>query len=175
MYSTIGRALAVIVRTFSAAIVKGRRARNEAVRLQPIKQTNECYRPDFEDFSECGLIDPFVLREIDENSASCAGHARKPRAHFSRALLYCSDCTTAEQSRAAAGQLNWAHPHRDHLRPAMPAVRKRSLATGGGWSPRQSCRDASVVARSARPRADQVSVRRMGAGTTPSPGLRSWS
>ena len=49
----------------SAGIVRGRHARDEAVRLQPVEQANECYRPDVENFGECRLIAPLVLREID--------------------------------------------------------------------------------------------------------------
>jgi hypothetical protein len=45
-----------------ATIIGIRRARDQAGRLQPVQQTNECNRPDVENMSECGLIDAFVLR-----------------------------------------------------------------------------------------------------------------
>ena len=50
-----------------ATIIGIRHARDQAGRLQPVEQTNECNRPDVENLSECGLIDTFVLREANED------------------------------------------------------------------------------------------------------------
>jgi len=59
----------------SAAIIRIRYALNEAARLQPVKQANERNWPDVENLSEGGLIGPFVLRQLYENSASSESHA----------------------------------------------------------------------------------------------------
>jgi hypothetical protein len=67
----------------SAAIIGIRRARDEAGRLQPVEQANDRSWPDVENLSEGGLIETFVLRKVDEDSASCASHAWKPRAQLS--------------------------------------------------------------------------------------------
>jgi hypothetical protein len=65
----------------SAAIIGVGHARDEARRLQRVEQANKCHRRDVENSSESGLIDPFVPREMEENSASRASHAGK-LAHF---------------------------------------------------------------------------------------------
>src|SRR5271156_2052340 len=54
----------------SAAIIRIRYALDEAAGLQPVKQANEGNWPDVENSSEGGLIGPFVLRQLYENSAS---------------------------------------------------------------------------------------------------------
>ena len=59
----------------SAAIIRIRYALDEAARLQPVKQANERNWPDVENSSEGGLIGPFVLRQLYENSASSESHA----------------------------------------------------------------------------------------------------
>src|SRR5258705_984007 len=80
----------------SAAIIRVGHARDEAGRLQPVEQANERNRPDVENLSEGGLIDPFVLRELDEDSASCASHAWK--------LAHLSIVTTAPQPSSLVQQ-----------------------------------------------------------------------
>src|SRR6266446_3442172 len=65
-----------------APVLRVRDARDEAGTLQPVEQANERNRPDVENLSEGGLIDAFVLRELDEDSASCASHPWK-LAHLS--------------------------------------------------------------------------------------------
>src|ERR1700679_985103 len=57
------------------AILGIRYALDEAPRLQPVKQANERNWPDVENSSEGGLIGPFVLRQLYENSASSESHA----------------------------------------------------------------------------------------------------
>jgi hypothetical protein len=59
----------------SAAIIRISYALDEAGRLQPVKQANERNWPDVENLSEGGLIGPFVLRQLYENSASSESHA----------------------------------------------------------------------------------------------------
>ena len=59
----------------SAAIIRIRYAVDEAARLQPVKQANERNRPDVEKLSEGGLIGPFVLRQLYEDSASSESNA----------------------------------------------------------------------------------------------------
>ena len=59
----------------SAAIIRIRYALDEAARLQPVKQANERNWPDVENLSEGGLIGPFVLRQLYEDSASSESHA----------------------------------------------------------------------------------------------------
>ena len=59
----------------STAIIRIRYALDEAGRLQPIEQANERNWPDVENSSEGGLIGPFVLRQLHEDSASSEGHA----------------------------------------------------------------------------------------------------
>ena len=59
----------------SAAIIRIRYALEEAARLQSVKQANERNWPDVENSSEGGLIGPFVLRQLYENSASSESHA----------------------------------------------------------------------------------------------------
>ena len=58
-----------------AAIIRIRYALDEAARLQPVKQANERNWPDVENSSEGGLIGPFVLPQLYENSASSQSHA----------------------------------------------------------------------------------------------------
>jgi hypothetical protein len=59
----------------SAAIIRIRYALHEAGRLQAVKQANERNWPDVQNLSEGGLIGPFVLRQLYENSASSESHA----------------------------------------------------------------------------------------------------
>jgi hypothetical protein len=59
----------------SAAIIRIRYALDEPGRLQPVKQANERNWPDVENLSEGGLIGPFVLGKVHEDSASSASHA----------------------------------------------------------------------------------------------------
>ena len=59
----------------SAAIIRIRYALDEAARLQSVKQANERNWPDVENSSEGGLIGPFVVRQLYENSASSETHA----------------------------------------------------------------------------------------------------
>src|SRR5271163_2163130 len=59
----------------SAAIIRIRYALDEAGRLQPVEQANERNWPDVENLSEGGLIGPFVLRQLYEDSASSESHA----------------------------------------------------------------------------------------------------
>ena len=59
----------------SAAIIRIGYALDEAARLQPVKQANERNWPDVENLSEGGLIGPFVLRQLYEDSASSESHA----------------------------------------------------------------------------------------------------
>ena len=58
----------------SAAIIRIRYALDEPGRLKSVKQTNERNWPDVENSSEGGLIGPFVLRQLYENSASSESH-----------------------------------------------------------------------------------------------------
>jgi hypothetical protein len=58
-----------------AAIIRIRSALDEAARLQPVNQANERNWPDVENSSEGGLIGPFVLRQLHEDSASSESHA----------------------------------------------------------------------------------------------------
>jgi hypothetical protein len=69
----IGNALAVS-QDMSAAIIRIRYALDEAARLQPVEQANERNWPDVENSSEGGLIGPFVLRQLYEDSASSESH-----------------------------------------------------------------------------------------------------
>src|SRR5277367_4986508 len=59
----------------SAAIIKISYALDEAGRLQPVEQANERNWPDVENLSEGGLIGPFVLCQLYEDSASSESHA----------------------------------------------------------------------------------------------------
>src|SRR5580693_2665409 len=59
----------------SAAIIRIRYALDEAGRLQPVEQANERNWPDVQNSSEGGLIGPFVLRQLYENSAPSESHA----------------------------------------------------------------------------------------------------
>jgi hypothetical protein len=59
----------------SPAVIGIRYALDEAARLQPVKQANERNGPDVENLSEGGLIGPFVLRQLYEDSASSESHA----------------------------------------------------------------------------------------------------
>jgi hypothetical protein len=59
----------------SAAIIRIRYALDEAARLQSVKQANERNWPDVENLSEGGLIGPFVLRQMYQDSASSESHA----------------------------------------------------------------------------------------------------
>jgi hypothetical protein len=59
----------------SAAIIWIRYALDEAGRLQPVKQANERNWPDVDNSSEGGLVQPFVLRQLYEDSASSESHA----------------------------------------------------------------------------------------------------
>src|ERR1700722_3419352 len=59
----------------SAAIIRIRYALDEAGRLQPVEQANERNWPDVENLSEGGLIGPFVLRQLYEDSAPSESHA----------------------------------------------------------------------------------------------------
>jgi hypothetical protein len=59
----------------SATIIRIRYALDEAGRLQPVKQANERNWPDVENLSEGGLVEPFVLRQLDQDSASSESHA----------------------------------------------------------------------------------------------------
>ncbi len=59
----------------SAAIIRIGYALHKRGRLQPVEQTNERNWPDVENLSEGGLIGPFVLRQLYENSASSESHA----------------------------------------------------------------------------------------------------
>jgi DNA-binding transcriptional LysR family regulator len=61
----------------SAAIIRIRYALDEAACLQSVKQANERNWPDAENSGEGGLIGPFVLRQLYENSASSECHARE--------------------------------------------------------------------------------------------------
>jgi hypothetical protein len=59
----------------SAAIIRIRYALDETACLQPVKQPDERNWPDVENSGEGGLIGPFVLRQLYENSASSESHA----------------------------------------------------------------------------------------------------
>jgi hypothetical protein len=59
----------------SAAIIRIRYALDEAARLQSVKQANERNWPDVKNMSEGGLIGPFVLRQLYQDSASSESHA----------------------------------------------------------------------------------------------------
>jgi hypothetical protein len=59
----------------SAAIIRIRYALDEPGRLQSVKQANERNWPDVENLSEGGLVEPFVLRQLHEDSASSESHA----------------------------------------------------------------------------------------------------
>jgi hypothetical protein len=59
----------------SAAIIRISYALDEAACLQSVKQANERNWPDVENLSEGGLIGPFVLRQLYEDSASSESHA----------------------------------------------------------------------------------------------------
>jgi hypothetical protein len=59
----------------SAAIIGISYALDEAACLQSVKQANERNWPDVENLSEGGLIGPFVLRQLYEDSASSESHA----------------------------------------------------------------------------------------------------
>jgi hypothetical protein len=59
----------------SSAIIRLRHALDEAGRLKPVKQANERNWPDVENLSEGGLIGPFVLGKVHEDSALSASHA----------------------------------------------------------------------------------------------------
>jgi hypothetical protein len=79
----IGKALAVSGQEMSAAIIRIRHASDEAGRLQPVEQANQRSWPDVENLSEGGLIEHFMLREVDEDGASGASHAWKLGAQLS--------------------------------------------------------------------------------------------
>src|ERR1700684_4206516 len=61
----------------SAVIIMIRHELDEAAGLQSVKQANERNWPDAENSGEGGLIGPFVLRQLYENSASSECHARE--------------------------------------------------------------------------------------------------
>jgi hypothetical protein len=58
----------------SAAIIRIRYALDEPGRLQSIKQANERNWPDVENLSEGSLVEPFVLRQLYEDTASSESH-----------------------------------------------------------------------------------------------------
>ena len=59
----------------SAAIIRIGYALDETGRLQPVQQANERNWPDVENLSEGGLVAPFMLRQLHEDSASSESHA----------------------------------------------------------------------------------------------------
>jgi hypothetical protein len=64
----------------SSAIIRIRYALDEPGRLQSVKVANERNWPDVENLSEGGLVEPFVLRQLHEDSASSESHAWEVRA-----------------------------------------------------------------------------------------------
>ena len=118
----------------SAAIIRIRYALDEAGRLQPVKQANERNWPDVENSSGGGLVGPFVLRQLYENSASSESHAWEVGAQRTVVAI-------ASQPGCFEQQ-----PH-NHIRiiragiilgTATPAARPRFVATHGGRSFRPS-------------------------------------
>jgi hypothetical protein len=87
----------------SSAIIRIRYALDESGRLQSVKVANERNWPDVENLSEGGLVEPFVLRQLHEDSASSESHAWEVRAQ--RAVV-----ATASQSGCLEQQ-----PH-NHIR-----------------------------------------------------------
>jgi hypothetical protein len=67
----------------SAAIIGIRHALNETGRLQSVEETYERNWPDSENLSKESLLDRFVLRQVDEDSASHPSHAWESRAQLS--------------------------------------------------------------------------------------------
>ena len=61
----------------SAAIVRVRHTLDQTSRLQSVEQANEGNWPDVENLRDSGLIEPFVVRQVDENSVSRASHTWK--------------------------------------------------------------------------------------------------
>ena len=61
-------------------------AHDEAAGLQPVEQASERLRPDVENLSERGLIEPFVLRQMRQDDASFdgSGCTETPAAIFCR-------------------------------------------------------------------------------------------
>jgi hypothetical protein len=93
----------------SAAIIRIRYALDEAGRLQPVKQANECNWPDVENSSEVGLVEPFMLRELYEDSASSGCHAWEVGAQD-------AVVTTASQSSCLEQQLH------NHIRTILTGI-----------------------------------------------------
>jgi hypothetical protein len=78
-----GESLGCQHQDMSAAIIGVRHAGDESRRLQPIEQASERTRPDVETLRESHLIEPYELREMDEDSASRARHAWELGSQFS--------------------------------------------------------------------------------------------
>ena len=83
----------------TAAVIRIRQARHEAVVFQAVEQANQRDGPDVKDLSEGGLIEAFMLREVDDDGTSRAvmpgSRARSSRSWRPRAkrAVSCSSLT----------------------------------------------------------------------------------
>ena len=98
----------------SPAIIGIRHARDEAGSFQPIDEADECARPDIESLREASLVEPREPREMDEDEASRARHAREP----------CVQLSIEEAAPQPASLLQQPHDRVGIIRIGIPGRRR---------------------------------------------------